>query len=319
MAETTANPPLQKDYSFDLGKVYAAMVSVRSHIPDDAHTASILGTERGGNGIVIRPEGVILTIGYLITEAETIWITDHSGNAVPGHVLGYDQETGFGLIQSLGRLDVEAIPVGSSADVREGDSVVVAGFGGRSGSISAEVITVREFAGYWEYLLDQAIFTSPAHPNWGGTGLIGRNGELLGVGSLFIQQSASEDKGLDGNMIVPIDLLAPIYDEMVTLGKPNRKSRPWMGLFGTEVEDRVVVAALTQDGPADQADIQVGDIVLAVAGKPIDSLADMFRKVWSLGHAGVEIPLALGRDGEIVQATIESIARSDLLKGPKVH
>jgi S1-C subfamily serine protease len=319
MAEKTNKAPRQEDYGFDLATVFASMVSVRSHIPDDAHTASILGTERGGNGIVIRDEGVVLTIGYLVTEAETIWLTDHAGNAVQGHVLGYDQETGFGLIQALGRLDVKAIEIGRSGAVKEGDPVILAGFGGRSSSISAEVIAVREFAGYWEYLLDEAIFTAPAHPNWGGAGLIGPKGELLGVGSLFIQHGGGDGEAVDGNMIVPIDLLEPIYDELVTLGKPNKKPRPWMGLFGTEVEDRVVVAALSDDGPADQAEVEVGDIVLAVSGQPVNSLADMFRKVWSLGHAGIEVPLALGRDGEIIQANLETIARSDLLKGPKLH
>jgi S1-C subfamily serine protease len=319
MAERTSNAPRQEDYSFDLSKVYASMVSVRSHIPEDAHTASTLGTERGGNGIVIRSEGVVLTIGYLITEAETIWLTDHTGKAVQGHVLGYDQETGFGLVQALGRLDVEAIEIGRSAGVREGDPVIMAGFGGRSGSVSAEVIAVREFAGYWEYLLDEAIFSAPAHPNWGGAGLIGSKGELLGVGSLFIQHGGAGGQAVDGNMVVPIDLLEPIYDEMITLGRPNKKPRPWMGLFGTEVEDRVVVAALTQNGPADQAEVEVGDIVLAVSGQPVKSLADMFRKVWSLGHAGIDVPLALGRDGEIIQANLSTIARSDLLKGPKLH
>lgn len=319
MAGKSENAPRQEDYAFDLAKVYASMVSVRSNIPEDAFTASVLGTERGGNGIVIRKEGVVLTIGYLITEAETIWLTDHTGNAVPGHVLGYDQESGFGLIQALGNLNVEAIPIGKSASVREGDPVLLAGFGGRGGSISAEVIAIREFAGYWEYLLDEAIFTAPAHPNWGGTGLIGREGELLGVGSLFIQHGASGEKAVDGNMVVPIDLLEPVYDELMTLGRPNRKSRPWLGLFGTEVDSRVVVAALTQGGPADQAEVEVGDIVLAVSGQPVDTLADLFRKIWTLGPAGVEVPLVVGRDGEIVQISIDSIARSDMLKGPKVH
>lgn len=319
MAERSKNAPRQEDYGFDLAKIFESMVSVRSHIPEDAHTAPILGTERGGNGIVIRDEGVVLTIGYLVTEAESIWLTDHLGNAVQGHVLGYDQETGFGLIQALGRLDVKAIEIGRSASVREGDPVLLAGFGGRTSSISAEVIAVREFAGYWEYLLDEAIFTAPAHPNWGGTGLIGSKGELLGVGSLFIQHGGPDGEAVDGNMVVPIDLLEPIYDELVTLGRPSKKPRPWMGLFGTEVEDRVVVAALSQDGPADQAEVEVGDIVLAVSGQPVNSLADMFRKVWSLGHAGVQVPLALGRDGEIIQANLETISRAELLKGPRLH
>ncbi len=319
MAGKSDNAPRQESYSFDLKKVYASVVAVRSNVPEDAFTASALGTERGGNGVVIDKDGVVLTIGYLVTEAETIWLTDHTGNAVPGHVLGYDQESGFGLVQALGRLNVEAIPIGKSSLVREGDPVVLAGFGGRKGSLSAEVIAVREFAGYWEYLLDDAIFTAPAHPNWGGAGLIGLNGELLGIGSLFIQHGAAGEKAVDGNMVVPIDLLEPIFDDLMTLGRPNKKAHPWLGMFGTEADNRVVVAALTQNGPADQADVQVADIVLAVSGQPVASLADFFRKVWTLGPAGVEVPLVLGRDGEIVQTTIDSIARSDMLKRPKVH
>ena len=319
MAEKPSNVPRQKDYAFDLKKVYSAMVAVRATVPGDAFTASVLGTERGGNGIVIRDDGIILTIGYLITEAETIWITDHTGNAVQGHVLGYDQESGFGLVQAFGRIDAPALPIGRSASLQEGDPVLVAGFGGKSGSISANVIGIREFAGYWEYLLDAAIFTAPAHPNWGGAGLVGADGELLGVGSLFIQHGSSEDDAIDGNMIVPIDLLKPIYDEMLTLGKPNREDRPWMGLFCTEMKGRVVVAALARNGPAEQADVQIGDIILAVSGRRVRTLTELFRAAWALGAAGVAIPLALGREGEVVQTTIESIARYSLLKGPRLH
>ena len=319
MPKLTGKPPRQADYAFDLEPVYASMVALQAHIPKDAFTASVLGTERGGNGIFIRDSGIILTIGYLITEAETIWITDHSGNAVPGDVLGYDQESGFGLVQALGRLDAESLPIGRSAEVREGDPVVVAGFGGETGSVGAEVIAVREFAGYWEYLLEEAIFTVPMHPNWGGTALVGANGELLGVGSLFIQQGGADDVTVDGNMMVPIDLLEPIYDDMITVGRPNRASRPWMGLFGTETESRVEVAGLVQGGPADQANVRVNDIVLAVSGKPVSSLTELFREVWSLGSAGVEVPLTLGRKGAIVDTTINSVARSDMLKAPRLH
>ncbi len=311
--------PRPEDFAFDLQEVLNTVVSVKCHIPEDAFTASVLGTERAGNGVVIGENGLILTIGYLVTEAETIWITDHRGRVLQGHLIGYDQQTGFGLVQALGRMEVPVARIGRSASVREGDPVVVAGSGGRNASVSAQVIAVREFAGYWEYLLDDAIFTAPAHPNWGGTGLFGREGELLGIGSLFIQQGGGSGDPVDGNMIVPIDILRPILDDMLTMGRADRPERPWLGLFGTEVEDRVVVAALSDDGPAEQADIEVGDIVLAVAGEPVKTLADFFRKVWSLGDAGVGVPLALGRDGEVVQIEIGSVARSEMLKSPQLH
>ena len=319
MAIKSNNKPLQKDYSFNLEKIFACMVSVQSNIPTDAFTAPVLGTERGGNGIVIREGGIVLTIGYLITEAESIWLTDHKGKAVPGHVLGYDQESGLGLIQALGDLDVEVASIGKSSSLKAGDKVVLAGCGGQKNSVSAEVIAIREFAGYWEYLLDEAIFTSPAHPNWGGAGLIGSNGELLGVGSLFIQHETFGDEVVDGNMVVPIDLLEPIIDDLLNFGKPNKKPRPWLGLFCTEADGAIVVAALTENGPAHKANVEVGDILRSIVDNEIDSLADLFRNIWAIGPAGVEVPLVLERDGEILDVSIQSIARSDMLKGPKLH
>ena len=319
MAVISKNRPNQKDFSFELGKPLKSIVSVQSRIPSDAFTASVLGTERAGNGVVIRGDGLILTIGYLITEAEAIWLTDHTGSAVQGHVLGYDQESGFALVQALGQLNAEAIEIGKSALLNETDRVIIAGHGGVQNAVSAEIISIREFAGYWEYLLDSAIFTTPAHPNWGGAGVIGENGDLVGIGSLFIQHETAGESAADGNMIVPIDLLRPIYDDLLNFGKPNKKARPWLGLFGAEVEGSIVVAALTSDGPAHRADIRVGDIITAVSTNKITTLANFFRQVWAQGEAGVEIPLEVDRDGEILDISITSVARNDMLKQPLLH
>ena len=319
MAVISKNRPNQKDFSFELAKPLKSIVAVQSRIPSDAFTASVLGTERAGNGVVIRGDGLILTIGYLITEAEAIWLTDHTGSAVQGHVLGYDQESGFALVQALGQLNAEAIEIGESASLNETDRVIIAGHGGVQNAVSAEIISIREFAGYWEYLLDSAIFTTPAHPNWGGAGVIGENGDLVGIGSLFIQHETAGESAADGNMIVPIDLLRPIYDDLLNIGKPNKKARPWLGLFGAEVEGSIVVAALTSDGPAHRADIRVGDIITAVSTNKITTLANFFRQVWAQGEAGVEIPLEVDRDGEILDISITSVARNDMLKQPLLH
>ena len=319
MAVISKNRPNQKDFSFELAKPLKSIVAVQSRIPSDAFTASVLGTERAGNGVVIRGDGLILTIGYLITEAEAIWLTDHTGSAVQGHVLGYDQESGFALVQALGQLNAEAIEIGKSALLNETDRVIIAGHGGVQNAVSAEIISIREFAGYWEYLLDSAIFTTPAHPNWGGAGVIGENGDLVGIGSLFIQHETAGESAADGNMIVPIDLLRPIYDDLLNFGKPNKKARPWLGLFGAEVEGSIVVAALTSDGPAHRADIRVGDIITAVSTNKITTLANFFRQVWAQGEAGVEIPLEVDRDGEILDISITSVARNDMLKQPLLH
>ena len=305
--------------SYDLERALSAMVSVRTQIPEDAMTARMLGTERAGHGVLIRENGLIVTIGYLVTEAETIWIVDGNGKATAGHTVAYDQESGFGLIQALGRLDLPALELGSSADVSEGESVVLAGHGGASNSISARVQAKREFAGYWEYLLDEAIFTAPPHPTWGGAGLIGHDGTLRGIGSLFVQQVISGGDPVDGNMIVPIDILKPIMDEMLTLGKTQKAPRPWLGMMTTEMDDVLVVAGVVEGGPAQRADVRVGDFVLGVAGQPVSELAYMFRRIWATGEAGVGIPLTLSRDGELLDLTVQSVNRADLMKTPQLH
>jgi len=310
--------PKAEDYRYDLGEALSAVVGLHSIIPADAFTAETLGTERAGNGVLIR-DGLVLTIGYLITEAETVWITLSDGRAVPGHVLGYDQTTGFGLVQPLARLELPSLRIGDSSAAEIGERVVVAGVGGRQRSVAARIIAKQEFAGYWEYVLDEAIFTAPAHPNWGGTALIGRDGELLGVGSLQVQQSREGGAVEPINMIVPIDLLKPILDDMLTMGRPNKPPRPWLGLYATEIEDKVVVAGLATKGPAQKANLHTGDILLAVAGTRVNDLAGLFRRIWALGNAGVEVPMTVYRDGRTFDVRVSSSDRGRFLKGPSLH
>ncbi|MGE0851603.1 MAG: S1C family serine protease [Hyphomicrobiaceae bacterium] len=311
--------PKPDDYDYELDQALASVVGVKSLVPADAYTAETLGTERAGNGVLIRSDGLVLTIGYLITEAETVWISHSGGHAVPGHVLGYDQETGFGLLQALARLDLPALDLGSSAETEVGASVVVAGAGGRQRSVAARVISKQEFAGYWEYVLDEAMFTAPAHPNWGGTAVIGPEGDLVGVGSLQIQQAAQQRKLEDVNMVVPIDLLKPILNDLLTIGRANRPTRPWLGLYATEVGSNVAILGLASRGPAQKADLRAGDVVLAVAGGQVTSLADLFRRIWALGQAGVDVPLRINREGRVFDVTVRSSDRRRFLKGPVLH
>jgi S1-C subfamily serine protease len=201
--------PKPEDWRFDLDAALDAVVQLRSEIPEDAFTAPLLGTERAGNGVLIRDDGLVLTIGYLITEATTVWLTTNQGGVCAAFPVAYDQQTGFGLVQATGKLGVRALERGSAASCRVGENVVVAGAGGRAHALKATVFAKREFSGYWEYVLDEAIYTAPAHPQWGGSALIGADGKLLALGSLLVQEKV--DGGvLQGNMLVPIDLLEPI-------------------------------------------------------------------------------------------------------------
>jgi S1-C subfamily serine protease len=306
--------------AYDLDQTLDGIVALRARVAEDAFTAEVLGTERAGQGAVIRADGLVLTIGYLITEAEEVWLTTNEGRTVPAHALAYDYESGFGLVQALAPLRAPALVLGDSRNLTPGTEVVVGGAGGRARSLAAQVVARQEFAGYWEYLLEDAIFTAPAHPNWGGTGLIGARGELLGIGSLQLQHETPSGRVVPLNMSVPIDHLKPILDDLLRLGQVARPVRPWLGLYARENEgDQVVIIGLAGRGPAQKADLHVGDVVHAVAGATITSLASFYRAIWALGEAGVDVPLTLEREGDRFDVNVSSGDRSRFLKSPRLQ
>ena len=310
--------PNPAETRFDLQGALDAVVMLRSEVPEDGFTAQILGTERSGNGIVIRDDGLVLTIGYLITEAQTIWLTTNRGAAIPGHALAYDQATGFGLVLALSPLGVRPLERGSASSAPPGSSVFVLGHGGRAHSLKAKIVAKREFAGYWEYVLDEALFTAPAHPQWGGAALVGEDGKLLALGSLLVQEAVG-GKTVDGNMFVPIDLLEPILADMASIGRPSRPPRPWLGLYATELEGHIVIGGLAPGGPAERAGVRMGDVVAEAGGERVTSLANLFRKVWSLGPAGTTIPITVSRQGALSRLELKSADRNDFLKKPRLH
>src|SRR5216110_1991647 len=310
--------PRAEEWRFDLERALDCVVGLRAEVPDDAFTAQILGTLRAGSGVVIREDGLVLTIGYLITEASTIWLTTNKGTVVGGFPLAYDQTTGFGLVHPLGKLGVRPIERGIATSVRIGENVVMAGHGGAAHSLKATVFAKREFAGYWEYVLDEALFTAPAHPQWGGAALIGSDGKLLGIGSLLVQEKV--DSGtLQGNMVVPIDLLEPILEDMVKTGRAPRPSHPWLGMYTTEAGKKLVVAGLAPGGPAERAGMKIGDVVVEVANGRPASLADLWRRVWRAGPAGAEVQLKVVRNLTISEVRVKSADRSEFLKKPHLH
>ena len=309
--------PRSGDYGFDLDKALASVVGLHSIIPPDAFSAETLGTERAGNGVLID-DGLVLTIGYLITEAEAVWLHLGDGSVVEGHALGFDSETGFGLVQALGRPGIEPLPIGSSAATKVGDRVVIGAAGGRTRSVASQIVAKQEFAGYWEYLLDEAIFTYPAHPNWGGTAMISAKGELVGIGSLQLER-VREGKAEHVNMIVPIDLLKPELDDLRRFGKVNRPARPWLGMYSTEIDHRVVVIGISGNGPAARAELKAGDVILAVKGEKVTSQASFYRKLWALGPAGIDVPLTVHHEGVTFDVVLASADRAKLLKGPRLH
>ena len=291
-----------------------AVVGVRAAIPPDARTAEVLGTERSGSGAVIDDNGLVVTIGYLILEAISVEIVLPDDQVVPAEVVAYDSDTGFGLLRALQPLGIEPIDLGRSADLQDQNEVLVASSGGARPVIGAVVVSRRDFAGYWEYLLPDAIFTTPPHQFFGGAALIGRAGRLLGIGSLVVGDAAGPGSSLPGNMFVPIDALKPIYRDLLDHGRSSAPARPWLGLYTEDLRGRVFVNRTASEGPAARAGIVKDDIIMAVNGEPILDMADFYRKLWALGRAGIEVSLTvLGADG-VTQIAVQSADRYDYLK-----
>jgi S1-C subfamily serine protease len=296
-----------------LEALLSGVVHIKTHITPDGRTTENLGREREGTGIVIDSNGLILTIGYLMVEAISAEIITNDGHTVAANVVGYDNENGFGLLQAIMPLKVRAVQMGKSAAVKEGDPLVIASFGGAGGASPVHVVAKREFAGNREYMLDDAIFTSPPHPAWSGAALINHDGKLVGVGSLVVGDASGKGDGVRGNMFVPIDRLPPILGDLIAEGRPA-EAHPWIGLTTDDVGGHLVVSRVTSGAPAEKAGLRRGDIILGVNGETPKDLADFYRKMWAQGAAGVNVPLDVLQNHERRHVDVQSINRLDLLK-----
>ena len=310
--------PSADGLAFDLDLILASVVVLQAEVPPDAYTAKTLGTERLGNGIVIGPDGLVLTIGYLVTEAEKVTLIANDGRRIPAHVLGYDGATGFGLVHALEPLKLPALPLGDSRRMRREDKIILAGGGGRAHAISGTMLARQPFAGYWEYLLDEALFTAPGHPHWSGAALIGPSGALMGVGSLQMQQQTPGGRPELINMCVPIELLPPILDDL-SRGRPSQPPRPWLGVFCHDAEDGVMVMDVSDDGPAARAELRRGDLILAVGDIEVGDLADFYTTLWSLGPAGVIAPLRLKRERDVFDLQVRTGDRGAKLRKRRLN
>jgi S1-C subfamily serine protease len=291
-----------------------AAVTVKAKALANARSIKTLGEDRMGAGVLIAPEGLVLTIGYLILEADQVEITTARGRTLPATVVAYDHATGFGLLRPIGPLDVKPIKLGSSASVESLDRLMTVGGGGEESVTVATVVSRRPFAGYWEYLLDDAIFTSPPRPDHSGAALINKEGELVGIGSLFVMDAASPGERLPGNMFVPIDLLKPILAEMIRTGRQRGGMRPWIGVSSLEEDGRIKVMRVSDDSPAAAAGLTPGDIILSMGGEKVENLPDFYRRLWASGAPGVEVQLKVLHGTEIRDVTVKSIDRAQLIR-----
>jgi len=283
-----------------------SVVKVRSKAVANARTAGTLGAQRQGTGVVIDSEGLVLTIGYLILEAETVELSTADGRAFPATVIAYDNATGFGLLKALRPLPVKPVQFGHSAKIAERELVLIVGF---DGVAPAYVVSRRPFVGYWEYLLDEAIYTAPATVNWSGAALLSREGKLLGIGSLVVGDAMGARSQVPGNMFVPIDLLKPVLGDLIATGRSSSRPRPWIGINTQEVQGNVIVTRVSPEGPAEDANIRTGDVIVGVGGQAIKGQADFYHRLWGHGEAGVEVPLDVLRGGRVENVKVRSIDR----------
>ena len=295
------------------GDFFAALVHIEAEVPEIARTAGSLGTTRSGSGVVIDDDGLVLTIGYLILEADAVKITTGDRRVV-ATVVAYHDATGFGLVRAQGPLDIAPLELGSSASLARRDRVLVASYSGARDAVRAVVVSRRPFAGSWEYLLERAIFTAPPHREYGGAALIGPDGKLLGIGSLMVGQALEDGPPMPGNMFVPIDLLKPVLAELIADGRAAGPPTPWLGMFTNDQRGHVFVVQVADASPAAEAGIVAGDVVIGVAGQAVTTMRDLFHAIWALGPAGVDVPLAVVHEGEIREVTVHSADRYDYLR-----
>lgn len=304
-------------YDFDIQETIESIVTINSYIPENSFSSELLGTERSGHAVAIDDEGLLLTIGYVITEAESIWITVQGNDPVPGYIVGNDFETGLGLVKPVKPIKLPKIEIGSLSNLTTGDNVILADSTGKSNLVNSTVLSIREFAGRWEYLLDQAIYTSPVHTNWAGSALIGHDGLLYGIGCLLIQDVESEKKINSYNMYVPTETILPYINEIKEFGGRNKRPRPWLGMLVNEEDSELVITGIFTGCPADKAGLQLGDIITHVNQEPVATLRDLFTGIWKLGDSGVEVPMTIIRDDKEYQVEVISSDRdSSFIRGP---
>lgn len=315
-AQTATSPEQTRQL---LERAQNAVVLVSSRAIEDAPSARTLGRERQGTGVVIGSDGLILTIGYLILETEQIEIRTHQQKTYPAHVVAYDQATGFGLIKSLVPLSgIVPVQMGQSKDQKIGEMLVVATAGETTLLGPTKLKDIRPFTGYWEYHLDRAIYTNPPVANHSGAGLFNLKGELVGVGSLFMQDIMPEHnpESLAGNMYVPTDLLAPILKEMLQNGMGPQSRRPWLGINAVERQGRIQIVRVTPESPAQKAGLRAGQWVLALEGRPIENLATFYKQVWALPLNSSIFRVTIFDGREIRQIPLPVVDRSATIKKP---
>jgi serine protease Do len=296
-------------------RVADAVVKLSIKAVADARTADTLGGEREGSGIIIDAKrGLILTIGYLVLEAASILVMTRDARIYAANVAGFDHASGFGLIRTLGGISSEAVELGDSASLRELAMAKVAAHGAAGGFSRAAVVARRRFTGWWEYMIEDAIFTAPPRYEHSGAALLDESGKLVGIASLWVSDALEIGAAFPGNMFVPIDILKPLLEDLVTSGRRRGPARPWLGLYSEQQENHLFVSRTLPDSPAARAGLARGDVILGVAGQTVGGQSDFYHKLWSAGEAGCDVTLHILHERAVKQVVVRTADRMDYLR-----
>jgi S1-C subfamily serine protease len=280
-----------------VGRVRAAVVGLQSRVPPDRPSVATLGEERGGSATIIAPDGLAVTVGYLVLEATRIDVTLESGRRVAARVVGHDFESGLALIRlDPGGAPYPAARLGQSAPLAAGQPVAIVGVGAAAPAVGVmvRVTAVGPFVAYWEYLLDRAVFVAPHHPAFGGAALVDPDGALVGVVSLRLPT---------GHLAIPIDLLAPARDAMIQTGRPARPARPWLGIRAVAIDGGIGIAGVSPRGPAHAAGLRAGDVIVRVNGERVADVEGFYRRLWAQ-PVDRPVELAVARGGAVETVTV---------------
>ena len=302
----------------DILNIYKSVVKIDSIIPPEARTAQSLGTVRGGNGVVIDDKH-ILTIGYIVVEAETITITLPDGKKFPGELIGYDHTTGFGILRTIIQSDLTPLKIGNSDQLTKEDFLYVLPYLTEGRPSAVKMVSRRSFAGWWEYFLDKPIYTYPANSSFAGSALINEYGEVLGIGSLYVGDAAATGISSPGNMFVPINDLKPILDDLIQNGRRTKDIKPYMGLTSSDNTGQVKITRVNDNGPAAKAGFSVNDTILAVNNEKINSIEDFYKVVWSFGGPGTKLQFDIERNQEKLNIELTTMDRNDFFVKPKYY
>lgn len=299
-------------------EVLKAIVKVEAAVPAEARTAPTLGTERSGHGVVIGRDGLVLTIGYLILEAESVVVTLHDGRQLPASVVAYDHNSGFGLVRTVRPIAAKPLTLGDSSKLTSESVAIAASFGGSATAMPVRIVDRRDFTGYWEYLLENAVFTIPPYSSFGGAALLDADGQLVGIGSLLVVDATEPGTYAPGNMFIPINRFKPIRAELVESGRTLEPNHPWIGIYTEESRGRLFIQRVAKGGPSEFAGLDRGDIVLSVGDTPVRTQRELYERIWSYGEPGARIPVTvLSGASEVRTVTIVSVDRYSWLRQPR--